>query len=111
MLGHQRNRYFVARPKPQVLFFCYVQLQHLKKASAQIFQHYIVNPIPDASNPAHSNGWLTSQKRRANRSKKMENQYSKLNDIIDQALEHGCYPTAEQRIVVLRQIAMLILGF
>ena len=34
----------------------------------------------------------------------MENQYGRLNDIIDSALELGCYPTAEQRIVVLRQI-------
>jgi len=80
------------------------QLQHLKKASQQIFQHYIVSPIPDASNPAHQTGWLTSEKRRNNRAGKMENQYGRLNDIIDSALELGCYPTAEQRIVVLRPI-------
>ena len=76
------------------------QLQHLKKASQQIFQHYIVSPIPDINNPAHANGWLTSEKRRNNRAGKMENQYGRLNDIIDSALELGCYPTAEQRVAV-----------
>merc|ERR1712021_319708 len=76
------------------------QLQHLKKASQQIFQHYIVSPIPDASSPAHQTGWLTSEKRRNNRAGKMENQYGRLNDIIDSALELGCYPTAEQRVAV-----------
>ena len=103
MHDHQRNRYWLITKHFKISKKSF-QLQHLKKASQQIFQHYIVSPIPDASNPAHQTGWLTSEKRRNNRAGKMENQYGRLNDIIDSALELGCYPTAEQRIVVLRQI-------
>ena len=80
----------------------------MKKIPQQIFDFYFVNPIPDASNPAHADGWLTGQSRRQNRANKLVNQYGRLNQVIDRALDNGCFPEAEQRTVLQSQLLIAI---
>jgi len=78
------------------------QLQHLKKASVEIFNRYFKNPIPDADNHAHANGWLANQRRRDKKADQLASRYSGINDVIDGALDAGCYPVATQRTKILR---------
>ena len=82
----------------------------MKKIPEQIFDFYFVNPIPDSSNPAHADGWLTGQSRRQNRANKLVNQYGRLNQVIDRALDNGCFPQAEQRTVLQLYLAIGFAG-
>lgn len=73
------------------------QIGHLRKASQQIFEQYFINPTPDATNPAHANGWLTNENRRSRRAGNLQARYAGLNDIIDGAYNNGCFASEETR--------------